>query len=135
MRDLSQCLFGKTERVGEMTAPPGAERHFGDARAVMRMHHGVGRGRNRAMLGGAMIAPSEQQHVAAADFRHVDLDEMPARRHHQRVGARFRPIRRIGRRQFGLFAQDLAPNTAQQTEAIATDAFARGLMPIRRANP
>ena len=75
--DLSQSSVRETERVGEMTAPPGAERHLGDPRAVMGMHHRVGRGRDGAVLGGAMIAPAEQQHVAGRRFPPVDLDEMP----------------------------------------------------------
>ena len=69
------------------------------------------------------------------DVTAIDLDEMLSRRRDERVGAGLRPVGRVWRRQFRLRAHDLAPDAAQQSEAIAADAFERGLVAIGRADP
>ena len=122
--------------MGEVAPPPGTERDLGDR----RRRHGRGSWcRATSRWRSAWPAWSRASGRAArrrpATCAALDLDEMLSRRRDERVGAGLRPVGRVGRRQLGLRAHDLAPDAAQQAEAIAADAFQRGLMAIGRADP
>jgi hypothetical protein len=106
-----------------------------DRCAVMGVDHGVGRGRNRAVLGRHGRAPAKEQHIACGKFIAPDLDEMFSRGGDQRIRTRFCPVGRIRRRQFGLVAHDATPDSAQQPEAVAADALERRLMAVRCSYP
>ena len=129
-------ISGKAERMGEVAPPPGTERDLGDR----TRRHGRGswcraRSRWRSAWRAGRRASGRAARRRPANCAHVDLDEMPSRRRDERIGAGFRPVGRIRRRQLGLRAHDLAPDAAQQAEAIAADAFQRGLVPVGRADP
>ena len=55
-------------------------RDLGDGRAVMRVHHQVARCDDRGMLGGQILAPAKQDHVARREcVRIIERKEMPRR--------------------------------------------------------
>ncbi len=58
---------GKCEGVSEAPAPPRRDRDFGDRRAVVRVHHQIGRGRDGGVLGRIVGAVAKQQNVAGLE--------------------------------------------------------------------
>ena len=77
------------------------------------------------MLRRQLCAPTKQQNVSRLDRIERNFHKMPPRSFGQSLGsARFRPVGRIRRRQFGLAAYDFTPHAAQKSETVAADALA-----------
>ncbi len=91
-------------------ATPDTDRHFRDARAVVRMNHVRAVGRDADMLGDSVLPKAEHQQVAGPNGVHVGRAEMPFAQSNQRFEtAGFGPVRGIGLHRLRFRADQFAP--------------------------
>src|SRR6185295_4787 len=128
--------IGKREDPCQMAAPPGGEGDFGDRGAFQRVDHGGGGGDDGAVLGGGGAAPAEDEDVASLRLARGNLDEMTVGGFEQSLAAlRLGPVTGVGGERLRLRAIELAPDAADEADAVGADALEAGLVVVGRAEP
>src|SRR5690606_22955299 len=128
--------LGKEEGEGDATSPCWCQRFLDDPKALVGMEEDVGTGQDADMLGNGAGHHAEQDQRAGWDIGGCDFWHHAARALGKNLArAAFAPIPTIGRDRERLWPDNLAPDSAGQTKAIAADALEARLIVVGRAEP
>ena len=124
-------IFGEEEREGDLARPCRSQGFLDDAQSFIGVDETVGGGQDADMLGDGARCHPEQNKCARPGLEGRDFRHHLARALGQHLaGAGLTPIPTVGRDREGLVADNLAPDTARQSKAVAADTTQAGLAEV-----